>query len=131
MVRGVEIGDKGVEEDVKEIWRRLEWEVEMREVKRIGKRKKEGEGMVFVKLGSWEEKRKVMEAKQKLRGRKERIEDDLTVEERRTKWRIERKAVVKRRKCKRVQVGYMKMWVDGRMQRWDEVEEKWWEWMGN
>ncbi|EFN76637.1 hypothetical protein EAI_08490 [Harpegnathos saltator] len=72
-----------------------------------------------------------MEAKKKLRGRKERIENDLTVEERRTKWRIEREAEAERRKGKTVQMEYMKIWVDGRMQRWDEVEERWWEWKGN
>ncbi|EFN90024.1 hypothetical protein EAI_06600 [Harpegnathos saltator] len=98
-----------------EVWRKLELELEMREVKRIGKEEKKGEGMVLVKLGSVEEKRKVMEAKKKLKGRRERIEDDLTAEERKTKWRIEREAEVERRKGKKVQVGYMRMWVNGRM----------------
>ncbi|EFN81567.1 hypothetical protein EAI_05408 [Harpegnathos saltator] len=64
----------------------MELEVEMREVKRLGEGQKEGEGMVLVKLGSPEEKRKVMEAE---------------------------------------------MWVDGKMRRWDEVREKWWEMKGN
>ncbi|EFN87353.1 hypothetical protein EAI_02127 [Harpegnathos saltator] len=123
VVREVEIGEKGVEEGVNKIWRRLELEVEMREVKRIGKGRKEGEGMVLVKLGNWEEKRKVMELKKKLRGKKERIEDDLTVEERKTKWRTEREVEAERRRGKRVQMGYMKMWVDGRMQRWGEMGE--------
>ncbi|EFN77663.1 hypothetical protein EAI_17355 [Harpegnathos saltator] len=77
--------------------------------------------MVLVKLGSVEQKRKMMEAKEKLRGRRERIEDDLTEEERKAKWRIEREAEVERREGKNVQVGYMKMWVNGRMKRWDEV----------
>ncbi|EFN79315.1 hypothetical protein EAI_03465 [Harpegnathos saltator] len=72
-----------------------------------------------------------MEAKKKLKGRRERIEDDLTEEERKTKWRIERKAEVERRKGKNVQVGYMKMWVNGRMTRWDEEREKKWEMKGN
>ncbi|EFN89600.1 hypothetical protein EAI_04348 [Harpegnathos saltator] len=88
----------------------------MREVKKIGKEEKKGEGMVLVKFESVEEERKVMEAKKKLKGRRERIEDDLTAEERKTKWRIEREAEVERMKGKNVQVGYMKMWVDGRMQ---------------
>ncbi|EFN85015.1 hypothetical protein EAI_14345 [Harpegnathos saltator] len=74
----------------------------MRKVKRLGKGQKEGEGMVLVKLGSLEEKRKVMEAKKKLRGRRERIEDDLTMEERKTKWRIGREAETERRRGKRV-----------------------------
>ncbi|EFN78287.1 hypothetical protein EAI_05540 [Harpegnathos saltator] len=68
MEKGVEIGEKGVEEGMKEIWQKLELEVEVREAKRIGKGDKKGEGMVLVKLGSVEQKRKVMEAKKKLRG---------------------------------------------------------------
>ncbi|EFN81027.1 hypothetical protein EAI_05498 [Harpegnathos saltator] len=131
VVREVEMGEKGVEEGVKEIWKRMELEVDMKEVRRLGEGQREGEGTVLVKLGSMEEKRKVMEAKKKLRGRKERIEDDLTREERRTKWRIEGEAEAERRKGKKVQVGYMKMWVDGKMKRWDEVGEKWWETKGN
>ena len=30
-----------------------------------------------------------------------------------------------------VQVGYMKMWVNGRLKRWDEIGEKWMEEQGN
>ena len=50
--------------------------------------------MVLVKLAGREEKIKVMEAKKKLqeRGRRERIEDDMTEQERRVKWVIEREA---------------------------------------
>ncbi|EFN85896.1 hypothetical protein EAI_12283 [Harpegnathos saltator] len=120
-----------VEEDVKEIWRRMELEVEMREMKRIGKGQKEGKGMVLAKLGSLEEKRKVIEAKKKLRGRREKIEDDLTVGKRKAKWRIEREAEAERRRGRRVQMGYMKMWVDEKMRNWDEVREKWWKMKGN
>ncbi|EFN86823.1 hypothetical protein EAI_04479 [Harpegnathos saltator] len=35
----------------------------------------------------------------------------------------EREAEIERRKGKNVQVGYMKMWVNGRMKRWDEIED--------
>ena len=66
-----------------------------------------------------------MEAKKKLKGGKERIEDDLTEEERRGKWKIEREAEVERKRGMNVQVGYMKMWVNGRLKRWDEIGEKW------
>ncbi|KAK0169531.1 hypothetical protein PV328_011925 [Microctonus aethiopoides] len=58
-------------------------------------------------------------------GRKERIEDDLTWEERRAKWLIEKQAERKRREGAVVHVGYMKMWVNGRVWMWDEVERKW------
>ena len=98
---------------------------------RIGKTGKEGCGMVLVKLGGREEKRKVMEAKKKLRGRRERIEDDLTEEERKIRWRLEREAEVERERGRKVHVGYMKMWVDGSVRTWDELGEKWNEKQGN
>ena len=83
------------------------------------------------KTGGREEKRKVMEAKKKLRGRRERIEDDLTEEERKIRWRLERVAEVERERGRKVHVGYMKMWVDGSVRTWDELGEKWNEKQGN
>ena len=38
-----------------------------------------------------------MEAKKNLRGRRKRIEGDLTEEERKTRWKIEREAEMKRK----------------------------------
>ena len=99
----------------------------IKEVVKIGSLGKEGSGMVLVKLEGREEKRKVMEAKKKLRGKRERVEDDLTEEERRAKWKIEREAEMEREKGRNVQVGYLKMWVDGKIRRWDELREKWFE----
>ena len=111
---------------VRKLWERMGLEgVGVKEVARIGRVGGEGRGMVLVKLAGREEKRKVMEAKKKLKGGKERIEDDLTEEERRGKWKIEREAEVERKRGMNVQVGYMKMWVNGRLKRWDEIGEKW------
>ena len=72
-----------------------------------------------------------MEAKNKLRERRERVKDDLTEVERRARWKIEREAQRERERGRRVQVGYMKMWVDGKVRRWDEIKEKWCEEQGN
>ena len=86
-----------VREEVNKLWERMELDVGgIKEVERIGMKGKEGRGMVLVKLMGRGEKIKVMEAKKKLRGRKERIEDDLTEEERRVRWRIEREADLER-----------------------------------
>ena len=90
-----------------------------------------GRGMALVKLAGREEKRKVMEARRKLTDGKVRIEDDLTEEERRGRWKIETEAESERERGKNVQIGYMKMWVNGNLRRWDEVGEKWLEEQGN
>ncbi|KAK0169645.1 hypothetical protein PV327_011459 [Microctonus hyperodae] len=81
------------------------------------------EEIVGVKLKGREEKKMVTEAKKKLRGRVERVEDDLTEEERKARWRIEEEAGKERRKGKNVQIGYLKIWVNGVVRRWDEIEE--------
>ena len=66
-----------------------------------------------------------MEAKKKLWGRRERIDDDLTEEERKARWKVEREAAREREGGKKVQVGYMKIWVNGKVRRWDELRERW------
>lgn len=124
VIRGMKIEGKEVKEEVKGLWERMGLEEGgIKEVKRIARVGKNGEGMV--KLEGLEEKRRVMEGRKKLRGGRERIDDDLTEEERRTRWKIEREGEKEREKGKKLQIGYMKMWVNGRMKRWNEIEEKW------
>ena len=71
-----------------------------------------GNGLILVKLVGREEKIKVMESRKKLRGRRERIDDDLT-EERKARWKVEREAAREKEGGEKVQVGYMKIWVNG------------------
>lgn len=124
IIKGLMIGEREVKEVVETLWREMEVKGEFRGVKRVGGLDREGRGMALVEMESWESKRKVIEAKRKLRGRRERIDNDLTKEERRAKWKIEREADKERERGKRVNVGYMRMWVDGKMKVWDEVGEK-------
>lgn len=65
-----------------------------------------------------------MERKGKLKNRKEWIDEDLTWKERKVKWLIKRKAEKVRVEEKRVRVGHMKIWIEGREWRWDEREGK-------
>ncbi|XP_036145349.1 trichohyalin isoform X1 [Monomorium pharaonis] len=125
IVKGIKIGEGKVEETIKELWGEMGIEESLREVRRVGGVDREGRGMMLVKLGSLESKRRVMEAKKRLKGRRERIDDDLTREERRARWKIEREADKEREKGKRVNVGYMRMWVDGKVKIWDEIGEMW------
>ena len=132
VIRGLGWEGGEVEVGVRKLWDRMGLEgVGVKEVARIGREGGDGRGMVLVKLAGREEKRKVMEARKKLKGGKERIEDNLTEEERRGKWKIERVAEVERKRGMNVEVGYMKIWVNGRLKRWDEIGEKWVEEQGN
>ena len=50
---------------------------------------------------------------------------DLTMEERKTRWRMVERARRERRAGKKIIVTNRRMWVDGREWRWMEEEEKW------
>ncbi|XP_076641123.1 uncharacterized protein LOC143352486 [Halictus rubicundus] len=131
VVRRIKVEGRDTKEEIKKLWEKMELRYEgVKEVRKIGKVGKDGRGMVLVMMKSREYKREVMEGTKKLRGSDERIGDDLTEEERRARWKIEREVERERRKGRNVQVGYMKMWVNGKLRRWDEIEEKWLEEQG-
>ena len=54
-----------------------------------------------------------------------KIDEDLTMEERRIRWRILEKARAERVKKKEVMVTNRKLMVEGREWRWDTEEERW------
>ena len=131
VIRGLVVGgNAGVREEVKSLWERIGLEEGgIKEVVRLGKAGKEKYGMVLVKLKGREEKIKSDGGEEETEGQEgKRIEDDLTEQERWVKWMIEREAEKERERGRKVRVGYMKMWIDGKLRRWNEWEEKWdWE----
>lgn len=82
------------------------------------------------KISECREKIDVMKGKVKLRERREWIVDDMTEKERRIEWWIRREAERNRRGGKKVRVGYMKMWIEGKLWVWDEIKEEMREWQG-
>lgn len=65
-----------------------------------------------------------MKGKGKLAGHKERLEDDLTWEERRIQWKIGRELQRAKWQGRRVRIGYRKAWVDGKLWIWDEEKDR-------
>lgn len=61
---------------MEETLEKIEMRAEIEEVKRLGGDKDKGRKVVWVRLGNEMQRRKVMEMKKKLRGRKERILKD-------------------------------------------------------
>ncbi|XP_043288460.1 golgin subfamily A member 6-like protein 22 [Venturia canescens] len=116
VVRGVNVAE-GVEweREIEKIWERLGVDGGRKEMRRIGRVDEGGRGMVLIRLEGREKKVEIMKAKVKLRGNRERIEDDLTKEERRIKWLVEGQAYEERRKGKRDE----EFW-EG-IKRWDVV----------
>ena len=81
------------------------------------------EAMLEVKMESMEVKREIMRQKGKLKGRKERIGDDLTWKERKMQWQLRAIGEEEERKGKRVRVKYGKIEIEGKTWFWDEQGE--------
>lgn len=129
LIRGLRRRDeKGRKEEVEELLKELGVESGTEEIKEIRARKGEGSGGgsggIIVKLKGREQKRAVMVGRGKVREKGIRIEDDLTWEERRMKWKIEDRAWEERRKGRRVWVGYGRIQVEGRWWIWNEDKEE-------
>ncbi|XP_066593188.1 golgin subfamily A member 6-like protein 22 [Prorops nasuta] len=95
-------------------------------IKRVGGIGKGGRKGVIVEIKDREVKKEIMRGKGKLRGRKERIEEDMTWEERRVMEKVKRIAEGERRKGRRVYMGYMKVWIEGEEWRWREDKGELW-----
>lgn len=88
-------------------------EIEIEELRRRKAGKERGE-MIVVRVSSEEMKRRIMENKEKLRREKIWIEEDLTFQERRMKWKLKGVAVKEERKGNRVRQVYGRMWINDR-----------------
>ena len=99
---------------IKNLWKELEIEAKMVEVKEIGRGVEKGRKMALVRLEDMEGKMEVMRKKVALKGRVERIEDDWTWKERAMQWRLERMAWNERRNGRRALVRYGKIWLGGK-----------------
>ncbi|EFN60537.1 hypothetical protein EAG_08211 [Camponotus floridanus] len=54
-----------------------------------------------------------------------RVDEDLTMEERKVRWRLVEKARIEKARGNEVEVGNRKMWVNGEVWRWDAEEDRW------
>jgi len=97
--------------------------VEIKEVRRVRGINEKGGEMVLVKLGSEEQKGKVVGEKKILKGRKERISEDLTWRERNARWNLQELARSEERKGRRLWVRQDRIRIDEQWWRWDEEEE--------
>lgn len=75
IIRGLEVKEGKKREAVEETLERIEVRAEIEEVKKLGRDKDKEREVVWVRLNEMQ-RRKVLEMKKKLRGRKERILED-------------------------------------------------------
>ena len=96
-------------------------------IARLEEREREGRRkVVIVELDNEEDRERVLERRTELWGRwRIQIDKDLTMEERRTRWRLVERARKERREGKKVVVTNRKLWIKGVEWRWMEKEERW------
>jgi len=81
--------------------------IRVKEVRVIGKEEK----MILVELENFEEKRKIMKNKYKLRGKKIYVDEDMTRKERGIQKRVREWAYQEKKKGRMVKVGYAKAYI--------------------
>ncbi|XP_068994227.1 trichohyalin-like [Neodiprion pinetum] len=107
VVRGARLEKGREKEESKKILQLIGVEVEVKDMWEVGAKKGEEKGIWIARLGNREHKRQVMGRKSLLKGREERIDEDLTWAERRMKWKLREVAAIEER----------------RGNRWDEIGE--------
>lgn len=82
IVKGIKTEDKQIEKAVRKLLNVKGLEGEVQWIKELENRKEDGGGMAAVRMKEGAGKREIMLKNRKVRGWRERIEDDLTFEER-------------------------------------------------
>lgn len=122
LIRGVKIKEEKRKEAVEEIMEVIGVRVTIEVVRKLRGGEKEGE-LIWVRLGSEEQRKEVLRGRKKLRGRRERIMEDWTWKERRMRWKLEEIARIEEREGKRTWIGYGRIRIEEQWWRWDEEEE--------
>lgn len=96
--KGVRKVEEDSKEEIKNICRKIEVDIEIEEIRKIKTEREEKGDMLIVKVRSEENKRKILENKRKLKGGSIWIEEDLSFKERKMKWNLRRVAEEERRR---------------------------------
>lgn len=95
IIKGLRIKEENIKEEVEKWLKRIGVDTKLEKARRISKRIKD---VIIAEIGNEEEKRKIMENKEKLRGSRIWIDDYLTPEERSMRWFIRKRMDGKREK---------------------------------
>lgn len=123
IIRGLKVEGEDRKKKVEEIMDFIGAKVDVIETKRLAEDREKGREMVWVRLKDEEQRREIWGKKSKLRGRKERIGEDLTWRERKMKWLLEDIAREEEREGRRVWLRYGRIRINEVWWRWDEDEE--------
>lgn len=124
VIRGLKVREGRRREAVEEVLEKIGVEVEVKEIRRVESSTGEGREIVLVKLANEEQRREILKKKGGLKGRRERIGEDLTRRERKIRWKIEEIARDEERKRNKVWISYGKIKINERWWIWDEDKER-------
>lgn len=89
VMKEIEVREGKKKEAVEEILKDIGVKGKIEGMRKLRENVERGTETIWVRLENEEQRRKVMERKKTLRGRKERIMEDLTWKERKMRWRLE------------------------------------------
>ncbi|GAB1869444.1 hypothetical protein CAJAP_10523 [Camponotus japonicus] len=123
IIRGLKVESGKRRKKVEELMKEIVARVDIVETKKIGEDREKGREMVWVRLRDEEQRGEILEKKGRLKGRRERIGEDLTWRERKMKWNIEEIAREEERERRRVWIRYGRIRIENTWWRWDEENE--------
>ncbi|KYM93668.1 hypothetical protein ALC62_15727 [Cyphomyrmex costatus] len=125
VVRGEKVGERRVTDAVNGVFEKMGVKDKGIKVKEAFQLKsREGDSVILVKLSSVDEKRMVMENKNKLRGTNVFVDDDMTKSERDRQSAMRKWAKIEREKGMNVKIGFGRAWMNEKEYEWNE-ERKW------
>ncbi|XP_046142174.1 golgin subfamily A member 6-like protein 6 [Osmia bicornis bicornis] len=131
IIRGMKVRKEEMKEKAEEIVRLTGVKDAIEEVKEVGSIERGKEvRMMLIKIKSSELKRRIMENKKALKGREERIEDDLTWAQRKIQWTLRKIGREEREKGKYIWVDHGKIRIEGKWWKWDEEKGMLVDWVG-
>lgn len=119
VIRGVEIEEAGAEKEVEKMMKdklNIEIKVKQVEIRNTRNNKK----LAIVKIMDYEDKRKVMKEKRKLKGTRVYIDDDRTEQEQKIQIIIKKRAIEEKNNGNNVKIGFKKIWINGEEWKWNE-----------
>jgi len=123
VIRGLEVREGKRREAVEEVLGIMGVKMEIEGIWRVGKGGEEGREIVVVKFRTEKIRNEVLERRRLLRGRKEKVTEDWTWEERKMRWKLEEIARREERRGKQVRIGYGRIKIGEQWWKWDEEEE--------
>lgn len=116
VMKEINVSEGRRKEAVEEILKDIGVEGRIERIRKLKENVERGMVTIWVRLENEEQRKKMMEGKKKLKGRKEKITENLTWKERKMRWRLEQIAREEEKRDNRVWVGC------GRI----KINEQWW-----